>query len=96
MLAFNPGRFLQLSFRQHLPLLRLSPYCDYHIRHLNNVPPVVQEKIGRQLHLTPHHPLSILRNKIFNFFDGDFVDIFGNKVSFHKVDPSFFSLTRHL
>jgi phenylalanyl-tRNA synthetase alpha chain len=30
----------------------------------SNVPPQILEKMGRRLHLTPQHPLSILRQRI--------------------------------
>jgi hypothetical protein len=50
-----------------------------------NVPPSIQEKIGKGLHLLPHHPLNILRKKIYRFFDDHFVDTFGDKIHFKKV-----------
>lgn len=51
----------------------------------NNIPPGVLEKVESNLHLRAHHPLNILRKKIYNFFDSHLVDSFGEKVSFKKV-----------
>lgn len=35
----------------------------------NNVPENIYEKIGRNLHLKPNHPLNILRTAIYQYFD---------------------------
>jgi phenylalanyl-tRNA synthetase alpha chain len=34
---------------------------------MNNIPPQIAEKIGRNLHLEQHHPLNIIKAKIENY-----------------------------
>ncbi|XP_057816032.1 phenylalanine--tRNA ligase, chloroplastic/mitochondrial isoform X2 [Cryptomeria japonica] len=46
----------------------------------NNVPDSIFAKIGLQLHRRDNHPLGILKNEIYNFFDNNFTE------SFNKFD----------
>lgn len=41
---------------------------------MNNITPSIQEKIGKNLHLNPDHPIAIIKNKIYDYFKsiGDF------------------------
>lgn len=49
----------------------------------NNVSDSIFEKIGVQLHNKADHPLGILKNTIYNYFDR----VYGNK--FNKFDDLF-------
>jgi phenylalanyl-tRNA synthetase alpha chain len=42
--------------------------CSNSIR---NIPPRIEEKIGDNIYKIPNHPLNIIRNKIFDFFEND-------------------------
>lgn len=36
---------------------------------MNNIPPSIIDKIGKGLYKSPNHPLTIIKEKIFNYFD---------------------------
>lgn len=38
------------------------------MKHLNNIPPSITDKIGRNLHNVPNHPIQIIKEKIFSYF----------------------------
>lgn len=42
----------------------------------NNVPDSIFSKLGMQLHKRDHHPLGILRNAIYDYFDTNYPNKF--------------------
>lgn len=62
-----------------------QPKNRYIANGVSNIPDSVKEKIGRNLHLLPHHPISILRRKIYDYFDNSLVDALGERPHFKKV-----------
>lgn len=42
----------------------------------NNVPDAIFSKLGMQLHMRDHHPLGILKNAIYDYFDANYSNKF--------------------
>lgn len=40
-----------------------------------NIPPMIHEKLGKNLHLKKNHPIEIIKRKIYNYFGNDFKKI---------------------
>ena len=46
-------------------------YFSSSISSIRNIPPRIEEKIGESIYKIPNHPLNIIRNKIFDFFENE-------------------------
>jgi len=47
---------------------------------IRNIPPRIEEKIGEKIYMIPNHPLNIIRNKIFDFFENDKISTLRSKL----------------
>lgn len=50
----------------------------------NNVPDNIFSKLGMQLHRRDNHPLGILKNEIYNYFDTNYSNKF---IKFDDLSP---------
>ena len=54
----------------------------------SNIPPSIEAKIGRNLHLQKNHPVEIMKRKLFDYFktlDGYDFDYFDNLSPFATI-----------
>ena len=58
----------------------------------SNIPPSIEAKIGRNLHLQKNHPVEIMKRKLFDYFktlDGYDFDYFDNLSPFVSIENNF-------
>jgi len=53
----------------------------------NNVTESIYERMGRNLHLTPNHPLNIIRTEIYKYFDDNHPGVFNKFDTYAPIVP---------
>ena len=80
------SRFTRLrllsSRRMFSTVIRVAG-TEYNRDETTNVTPTIINKVGRNLHLVPHHPLNIIKERIVNHFHKQYTNRRGNAIFAH-------------